>query len=113
RGGELRELGLAPFGLQPAAHALLLHRHGEGLVERGVVTNISHLVGELVEEEPRELRIRIDDERGKQRIVEPAERRVSRHPPDMHVVAFGTQTCGVALRELLGEEAAIAYTAGE
>ncbi len=53
----LLEILLAPLALQPAAHALLLHRHGKRLVEIGVARHVDHLVGELVEDDRCELHV--------------------------------------------------------
>ena len=107
------KLAAAALGLEPAAHAFVLHHHGEGLVEGGVVLGVDQLVRELVEYQPRHLRLGVADECREQRVVEPAEGRVGEDAADVDVVALRTQLFGVALGVVLGEEAAIGDAAGE
>jgi hypothetical protein len=91
----------------------LLHRHGEGLVERGVVAHVHHLVRKLVEYEARELCVRIADEGREQRIVEPAERRVRGYAADEDVVACKAQLLRVLARFAFRKESPVAHAAGE
>src|SRR5208282_2024578 len=72
---------------KPAPDTLLLDRHRERFVEHRVVLGIGNLVRELVENEARDLEVRIAQEGRRHRIVEVAERRVRRDPADVHVVA--------------------------
>ena len=115
-GRELRDLGRwAPRGFrgQPACDALLFDGHGKRLVERRVVLHVDDLVRELVEDEARELRFAIADERRQHRVVEIAERRVGGHAAQVDVVAGRGEPRRFGARVVFGEVAAVGDASGD
>ena len=101
----------AALGRSP--QALAFNHDCEGLVERGVVLHVDDLVREFVEHQACQRRIRIVDESGKQRIVEPAERRVGGHAVDHHVIALRAQVVGVLFGRPLRVVPAVGDAAGD
>ena len=73
----------------PAPDSLELDRGRERLVEGRAVLHVDDLVGELVEDQTREIDLRPGEEGREDRVGEPAERRVRRHSARGDVVAVG------------------------
>jgi hypothetical protein len=94
---EFRELRGASGGCQPAPHAFALDRDRERLVERGIALDVDNVVRKLMEHEPGKLGIAPADERGEQRVVEHAERRIRGHAIDECVQALLARVCCIAL----------------
>ncbi len=99
-GLDLRHHRRIVLGGEPARDALLLDRDSEGLVEYAVVLHVGDLMGELVEDQPRDLGIGVAYERGQDRVVEVAQRREGGDAADVDVVARRGELCGFGLRRV-------------
>ena len=97
----------------PALDAFLLHRRGEGLVECAVALGIGLLVGELMEQQPCELRLLPADEGAQHRVIHPAQRGIRGYPADIHIVPRLAELLGLGIRIRLMEIAAIDHAAGD
>ena len=96
------------MGVDPAFHTFQFYRRGEGFIEGGIALGVDKLVGEFMENQPRQFRLRIVDECGEHRIIEIAQRGVGRYAAHIDVIAHGPQFAGVALRVVTGEISAVA-----
>ncbi|MNZ84023.1 hypothetical protein D3C78_1027680 [compost metagenome] len=96
----------------PLAQALLLDEARIGLVERGVARQVQALVGQLVEDQPGQPLVAPGQHAAQQRVVEPAEGGVGRHPGHLGVQPLDPQQRGGAAGALLVEVAAVGHAAG-
>src|SRR2546426_10401329 len=87
-------------GKHPAAQSFLRDRRGKSFVEVGVAFGKRSLMGQFMKERFGEINVRVIHKRVQDRIMKPADRRISFYAANMHIESLFLELFGISTRGL-------------